>query len=45
MTRGLDPTSVVVPAPDIVSINFQNMRRDSGSTPPVGSSRKTIGGS
>ena len=30
---------------DSVSIRRQNWRRDSGSTPPVGSSRKTIGGS
>ena len=32
-----------MPDADRASISFQNMRRDTGSTPPVGSSRKTIG--
>ena len=35
-------TSTVTPAADSVSMSSQNSRRDSGSTPPVGSSRKTI---
>ena len=38
-------TSTVTPWCDSASIRRQNCRRDSGSTPPVGSSRKTIAGS
>ena len=38
-------TSTVTPDCDSVSISRQNWRRDNGSTPPVGSSRKRIAGS